>query len=297
LLLQYPGLSSIGVVVAERHGFAQNKQIIHKLLAHNQVERYIDVIAALLECHPDVLLLVEEKSGYLPCDRIKKMSDSRLCKYVLLAKFVNFAAEPAQRHFQSLEINNMYNVYDILSRSKGIFSSYRGEEELIVRAAHYGLQATELELKLRKMDMNKRCEAKNEPLLLKLLVDDIKGDEAVKSDAYLTFTLFSKAVDERIASGILSGREAEEMIWRDVDMNNLTPADLIEYGLNQVNLEKSAVFQELNQQWNFPGKRPQSARKAPMSRRLSVRQASATNVSAPQLSSRAVSVSHFSTSC
>lgn len=252
LLLQYPGLAPIGVVVAERHGFAQHKDILHKLLNHAFVERYVDVVIALLECHPDVLLLVDPETSFLPCDRLKKFPDSKACKYHLLAKFVNFAGESAQRHYQSMEVNS---VYDILSRSKGIFSNYRGEEELIVRAAHYGLPATEMELKVRRYDMTKRCDAKNEPLLLKLLVDDIKGDETSRAEAYLTFALFAKAVDERIASGTMTTQEAEEMMWKDVDMNNLTPADCIEYGLNQTNLERSGIFQELNHKWNPPVRR------------------------------------------
>jgi hypothetical protein len=252
LLLEYPGLAPIGVVVAERHGFAQHKDILHKLLNHTFVERYVDVVIALLECHPDVLLLVDPATSYLPCDRLKKFPDSKAFKYQLLAKFVNFAGEPAQRHYQSLEVNS---VYDILSRSKGIFSNYRGEEELIVRAAHYGLPATEMELKVRRYDMTKRCDAKNEPLLLKLLVDDIKGDETCRAEAYLTFSLFAKAVDERISAGSMSPQDAEDMMWKDVDMNLLTPADCIEYGLNQTNLERSGIFQELNHKWNPPIRR------------------------------------------
>lgn len=243
IALDYPGIASIALAVIKKRGYAHDKLIVHRFLSHLFVDRFEEVILALLESHPDILVLADPLTRYLPCDRIKSLSDSVQCKYRLLAGFINFAAQPSQRHFQKMAIKGSLSAH-------GIISNYSGEEELIVRAAHFGLMATEKELKVKRYSTAKRCSVKNESLLLKLLVAEVKGDEAGRTDAWEVFQLFNQALKARVLSGEMTRKVAQALVWKDVDMTALPLSLRHDYNINANTLAGSRVYQALRTDWN-----------------------------------------------
>ncbi len=265
ILLEYPGLAKIGEVVAERKAFTKDKQIIHKILSHPLVERYSDLLIVLLKNHPDMLWLSDFDTGLLPCDRIKRIPDNKPYKYKLLCKFVNFAGSQPS-----------------LAAGGSIFSSFKGEEELIIRAAQHGLLATEAELRSKEFDMLKKCQApfvpshngrqgqgqlatpgtagqvKDEALLWRLFVEEINGDEKMRNRAWETYELVSRSMKHRMSSTGQSATNIEILMWKSLDLEGKSADKCVIYHVSQRTLERSRILQDLKINW-MPGTRDKTS--------------------------------------
>ena len=265
ILLEYPGLAKIGEVVAERKAFTKDKQIIHKILSHPLVERYSDLLIVLLKNHPDMLWLSDFDTGLLPCDRIKRIPDNKPYKYKLLCKFVNFAGSQPS-----------------LAAGGSIFSSFKGEEELIIRAAQHGLMASEAELRSKEFDMLKKCQApfvpshngrqgqgqlatpgtagqvKDEALLWRLFVEEINGDEKMRNRAWETYELVSRSMKHRMSSTGQSATNIEILMWKSLDLEGKSADKCVIYHVSQRTLERSRILQDLKINW-MPGTRDKTS--------------------------------------
>lgn len=217
LLLEYPGLAEIGTTIAQRGKYRRDKSFIHLLVNHPLIERFENCILAILHAHPEVLLLLDKERGLLVCDALRRLSDKKhasQCKFRLLAQFVNFAAEPAHRYFQTLAVDSGLAVTTTSSSNRGIFTTYRGEEELIVLAAHFDFPTTSRELRQRQFDLSKRDTLRRQPLLLRLFVEEMRGiDEARRTQAVHCYKLLARAIKERVLSCEITAQQSEDLLW------------------------------------------------------------------------------------
>eukprot|EP01040_Poterioochromonas_malhamensis_P010041 gene10041-10914_t len=273
LLVEYPILTPIAVMIAERKGFVTDLTVLHHFLSSRYVNKYIDIILSILYNHPEVLLKADPE-GLLPCDRIKLIKRHRNLKYTLLMKFVNFAPGPFTRSFQAI--------------NKGIFSNYRGEEELIVWAAHFDLLATETELKVKKYDLWKKDQATQSiTILWKLILAerDALKNSPDKENAWKVYQLLLKALSQRMARNEMSSKDIEDYIWKNVDISALPQVYVIQRRVSMKEIENvSKIYQDLKQYWTV-GKVRQTIRlrklnssQNPISRTRSIRSRTNSNV-------------------
>jgi len=116
---------------------------MHKLLSHINLAQYSELLEAMIHYSPNELL-VADKAGNLPCEIVASFSDSKAYKFKLLTMMVNAGA----KGLSDIKIFN-----------------YKGDDEIIIKAAALGLKATEQELKTHKYDYNKKDEVTGEDLL------------------------------------------------------------------------------------------------------------------------------------
>jgi len=137
-----------------------------------------------------------------------------------------------------------------LTNAKGILSSYRGEEELIVSATHYDIPATVMEFKQKKYDNEKRDSIYGEKLLMRLLIDEINATEqSVKDKAFYVYTLLSKAIKERIFARFIFGDVGEQMMWKSFDFGSRSDEQKEKYNLSPGTLSASRIMQDMRTSW------------------------------------------------
>jgi myosin heavy subunit len=250
LLVEYPILTPIAMMLAERKGFMIDLTIMHQLISSKYVEKYLDIIFSILYNHPEALVKLDPE-GLLPCDRIKKISNPRLrnFKYTLLAKFINFLSGPFTRSFQSIH--------------KGIFSHYRGDEEMIVMASLYDFSATESELKLKRFELTKKDDSTHSMyFLLKLLLverDALITQTAERDNVWKCYKLLIKTLMKRITKSEISLKDCEEYLWKGVDLS-LIPNNIIkEKKISMKEIESSSrIYRDLSANWSSLSKVRQS---------------------------------------
>jgi hypothetical protein len=263
IFLDFPGFARIGKELADRGVFNMTNRIIHRLLAHPQVERYLDVIYSILEQTPSVLLLKDRSDHFLPCDRVKALPDSKAFKYPMLAAFINaipnINAERRAAHLASLAAGTAstteqpaaqpgsaidpFNAFategpdagsstppltleeDRLTGDEVFMSIYGGEEELIVRALHFNLQTTAAEVKAKKYDLSKTDGATGESIFHKCILSYI-DEPFIYNSAIETFRLALKVLRERHIAGEITQLAAEKMLFSAASMSGETPWSL-----------------------------------------------------------------------
>ena len=261
ILLEYPGLAVIGQFFAECNGFEHHLDVVHRLLAHPFVDRYIDVILQIFRQHPSALWLADSE-GYLPCDRVKRLPESKPYKYKLYSRIVNFAGDlpiTYMKKYQSKSGQGSSNVGSIVS-------SFRGEEELIIAAAQYGLYATELELRTKKYNMNKRGfdstaseddvqkgkALMDEDLLWRLLISEACGVAQQRDYAWQCYDVYNRVMRERLVAGPPDGmtlQEVEDVIWGGLDLE-VKATDRKNYvKLTETALTHSHILKDLKANW------------------------------------------------
>lgn len=239
IFLDFPGFARIGKELADRGVFNRTNRIIHRLLAHAQIERYLEVIYSILAQTPSVLLLRDRADGFLPCDRIKSLPDTKTFKYALLASFINAiptinaeraaavaaakadtpapeakagaAAEGSSeggRDSPAVKVEE-----DKLTGDEVFMSIYGGEEELIVRALHFAnMETTPAEVRDKKFDLQKTDAATGENIFHKCIACYI-DEPYIYNSAIETFKIALRVLRERHIAGELTQLAAEKLLF------------------------------------------------------------------------------------
>ena len=241
IFLDFPGFARIGKELADRGVFNQTNRIIHRLLSHAQVDRYVDVIHSILEQTPSVLLLRDRGDNFLPCDRVKALPDSKLFKYTLLARFINaiptINADYAAAHHANVVTpvakksagsgtsTPTVPEADKLTGDEEFLSMYSGDEELIVRALHFNLPASVEEVKNRKFDLKKVDPASGDSVFHKCIL--CYADEPfIYNSAIETFRIALRVLKERCIGAELTQLSAEKLLFTVVNRAGHTAWDL-----------------------------------------------------------------------
>ncbi len=230
LLVKHPQLAQMATELIPLGVFAKIPKILHRLLAHPAVEKYLVFVKTLLVFNPELLLLADaEERGCLPCDRIVHWSDITHFKNSLLTHFVNLS-----HGFNKLDA--LFSRQGDLGEYYPIFTSYasESEEELIVRAVSYGLFATETELATKFYDFSKTIVTNNKavsprqqrlehPVVILFACLSRLEDTTSEAEAVFhthTFDLIMVALQRRVTAArsehSLAYSEAYSMVWNSV---------------------------------------------------------------------------------
>ena len=245
IFLDFPGFARIGKELADRGVFNQTNRIIHRLLTHAQIERYMDVIYSIVEQTPSVLLLKDRSDNFLPCDRVKALPDSRPFKYTLLARFINaipnidaeYAAARSTDAITPMAKKNAPHDSGTatptapdddaprLTGDEAFLSLYAGEEELIVRAMHFNMQTTPEEVKEKRFDLRKVDPFTHENIFHKCIA--CYADEPfIYNSAIETFRVALRVLKERCIGSEFTQLQAEQMLYSVTNTSGLTPWEL-----------------------------------------------------------------------
>lgn len=253
IFLEFPGFARIGKELADRGVFNQTNRILHRLLTHAQIERYLDVVYSILEQTPSVLLLRDRGDSFLPCDRVKALSEGKSFKYTLLSRFINAipnintergvktasataiaavaALNGADAESKSEQGSNfgaplsqsgtatpvIKSAEEKLTGDELFLSIYAGEEELIVRALHFNLYTTAAEVKAKKYDLTKIDAETGQNIFHKCIL--CYADEPyIFNSAIETFKIALRVLRDRVISGELTQVAAEKMLFSTTTM-------------------------------------------------------------------------------
>jgi myosin heavy subunit len=215
LLLEYPGLIPIGQVIAARRGFIHDNNyfLLHKLISHVNVERYLDMILSIAHNIPE-LFVIRNDQNELPCDLIKKIPEHKKCRYYLLTRCVNNYGVYQVRH---LESNPMF-----ATKPAALLTHFKGEEELLCVAAQFGLWVTKAELKLKRYDFSKR-DHRGFSLLQILIIKDANGHEAIKQNCWKIYELLLRVIRDRVHNHKLTSKGAAQLILNSLEIEKVKP--------------------------------------------------------------------------
>lgn len=254
VFLDFPGLARIGKELAERGLFLHTKRIVHHLLAHSIVERYLDTIDAVMRHNPSSLLLKDADGKFLPCDRVKALPESKYFKYKMLSALLNLIpsinderrriagdaaaartrkalrrvsagaeagsaaaagdeadADSAAEQAEEAARQQAAREVQLLRGDEPFMSLYSNDEELIVRAVHYGLPSSEAELKAKCFNVGKTDPATGESIFHKCAADWAKRP---RGPALGTFAMALKAMHTRVTNATITQLEAEKMLFQ-----------------------------------------------------------------------------------
>lgn len=230
LLLQYPGLIPIGQVIAARRGFLNdgNYCLLHKLIAHPNVECYLDMILSIAYNIPE-FFVVRNAENELPCDLIKRIPDVKKCRFYLMSRCINNFGAYSVRNGNSNPIHG--------SNPSALLSQFSGEEELICVSAQLGFRVTASELKLKHYDFSKR-DHRGFSLLQLLIIKDASGSETVKQNCWKVYEILLHAIYRRVQKHNLNSRAAAHLIMKCLDLEKVKAEKRDEWKLCKVDESK-----------------------------------------------------------
>lgn len=184
MLFDYPLLERIGVEIAAKKGFSEDKQIqlLHRLVEHRNWEKYSGLIRELVNQNPSILNTQIDLGDFV--------SDTSVIedKYKLLAMLINACkGDP--------------NILDIVDINK-IFKTCQQDQELIILGVwQYGIETNAQELEAKTYNHSKKNKEG-----LNLLAAAIKAcDNKTFIEAWQSITAYVK-------SGLMSQEELKNLV-------------------------------------------------------------------------------------